>query len=190
MGRKAGKQSRPIRVDRNRDTSEDSSEQTSDLSEDEQIDSDVDGPSTESDSQDIFSERPPSPSNDLVTSLEALTLSPLRMQQTRQLPFLLRNLRRGFKIRCHQVGVATTPTLEFDNSVEVGLTFRLLKSSGDVEYSDEYNTHTTPWNCPLCDLHGRFNTQDMLQRHLDWDHSEIKTVWNYEHEVSLMVAIS
>lgn len=183
VGRKAGKLSHFNLVDKPRDTS--SSEETSESSENEKINSDTDGPSAESDSLDIFDERLPSPSNDLVAALEVLTLSPLRMQQTGQLPFLLRNLRCGFKSRCQQIGVATTSMARFDDSRQVEITFRLLKSGSDVEYSDEYNTHTAPWNCPLCDFHGRFDTQSMLQKHLEWDHSEFKIVWNYEHDVSL-----
>ncbi|KAI0071593.1 hypothetical protein K474DRAFT_1687014 [Panus rudis PR-1116 ss-1] len=34
------------------------------------------------------------------------------------------------------------------------------------------------WRCPLCELHGRFATQDMLTAHLRWDHAEVGVLWS------------
>ena len=48
---------------------------------------------------------PKVPSHQLVAAVESLTLSSIRMQKTSQLPFLLRNLRHGFLLRCRRLQV-------------------------------------------------------------------------------------
>src|ERR1700683_3453206 len=107
--RKVGIQGRTSPVDSSSDSSEESSEEPSESSEDEEMDSNADHPETESESEAV--DRPTSPSNDLIAALEVLTLPSLRMQKTGQLPFLLRNLRRGFAGRCHQLGIPTKPSI-------------------------------------------------------------------------------
>lgn len=180
FGRKAGKQRKSIYSS---DSSEASSEESSDSSEDE--DSDADEPSG---SDDDVVKRPASPSNNLVSALEGFTLSSLRMQKTGQLPFLLRNLRRGFTDRCQLLGIPVEPAVHSDKPLEIHLTFRLQTRSvvsEDATYSDEYQTRMTSWTCPLCDLHGKFKNHSMLQKHIEWDHSEINMRWAYDEVVSI-----
>jgi len=129
-----------------------------------------------------------SPSNNLISALEFLVLPSLRMQKTGQLPFLLRNLRRTFVYRCRLLGISTKPTAFSDESLKIWLIFRLQTNGAVLEgpqgYSDEHQTCMTSWSCPLCDLHGRFETQVMLQKHIEWDHSEVGTRWMHDNEVS------
>jgi hypothetical protein len=152
------------------------------------VDSDTDSDGIDTESEDEAVERPASPSNNLIAALEVLTLTSLRMQKTVQLPFLLRNLRRGFADRCHRLGVRTKPSIHLNEPLKVELIFRL--QTGEMvfidaeDYLDEYRTHMNSWNCPLCDLHGAFGTQAMLQKHIEWDHSEIKTRWTHDSRVS------
>ena len=185
-GRKAGKYGKTLSVSSSSDSSEESSEDASESSEDKEMDSAAEGPDTGSDDEAI--KRPTSPSNNLIAALEVFILPSLRMQKTGQLPFLLRNLRRGFADRCLLLGLSTKPTVCSDELLEVQLIFRLQTNSlvsEDAEgFSDEYKTRMTSWNCPLCDLHGGFGVQAMLQKHIEWDHSEIETRWMHDNEVS------
>ena len=129
-----------------------------------------------------------SPSNKLIAALEFLMLPSLRMQKTGQLPFLLRNLRRAFVYRCRLLGISTKPTAFSDEPLKIWLIFRLQTNGAVLEgpqgYSDEHRTCMTSWSCPLCDLHGRFETQAMLQKHIEWDHSAVGTRWMHDNEVS------
>jgi hypothetical protein len=190
VGRKAGRQGKTSPVTSSSDSSDESPEESSESSEDEEMDSDADEPGTGSESEIV--KRPDSPSNKLVAALEVLTLPSLRMQKTGQLPFLLRNLRRGFADRCLLLGMPTKASVHSDKPLEVHLVFRLQTSGVVVDdaggYSDEYKTRMTSWNCPLCDLHGAFGTQAMLQRHIEWDHFEIKTKWIYDNEVGIYLS--
>jgi hypothetical protein len=129
-------------------------------------------------------ERPASPSSDMVAALGQLMLPSLRMQQTGQLPFLQRNLRRGFANRCFMLGVCTQLAKKDGKPLRILLTFRLQTSGDDEAYRDEYQTRMTSWRCPLCDLHGGFAIQGMLLKHIEWDHSEVKTRWTYDNIVS------
>jgi hypothetical protein len=184
--RKVGIQGRISPVVSSSDSSEESSEESSESSEDEEMDSNADQPNTESEGEAV--ERPASPSNNLIAALEVLTLPSLRMQKTGQLPFLLRNLRRGFADRCHRLSLPTKPSTHLKEPLEVQLTFRLqtgeMVFADSEDHSDEYKTRMSSWNCPLCDLHGTFGTQAMLQKHIEWDHSEIKTRWTHDNVVS------
>jgi hypothetical protein len=180
IGRKAGRQGQVSRLSSSSDSSEESPEESSEPSEDEEM-------SSESDAE--VAQRPASPSNNLVAALEALTLSSLRMQKTGQLPFLLRNIRRGFVDLCRLLDVPTKSSIHSDELLEVQLSFRLQTNipvfEGTDDYSDVYTTRMTSWNCPLCDFHGCFGTQAMLQKHMEWDHSEIKTKWLHHSRVCI-----
>ncbi|KAG6899858.1 hypothetical protein C0993_006202 [Termitomyces sp. T159_Od127] len=114
--------------------------------------------------------RPPSPlsvSEGMMTAIADLSLSSVRMQSTRQLPFLRRNLRRGFKQRCRQLDVPTEPTLEQDTKLRVRYDYR----------SEIVRVRLRDWTCPLCELHGFFPTREMLACHLSWDHEKATTEW-------------
>ena len=132
-------------------------------------------------------EAPASPADKLIVALESLMLPSLRMQQAGHLPFLLRNLRPGFADRCRLLGMPTKSATHSDEPLEVRLIFRLQTSETvyheDGGFSDVYRTHMTSWNCPFCDLHGSLGTQIMLQKHIEWDHSEIKTRWTHDKRV-------
>jgi hypothetical protein len=111
------------------------------------------------------------PSEELITAVEALTLSSVRMQKAKQLPFLLRNLRRGFISRCRSINIPTQYTSE-----GISVTVRYEHSSAAGEHA--FETRMEHWVCPLCELHGAFQTREMLASHLDWDHDEIFSQWN------------
>ncbi|KAF9450213.1 hypothetical protein P691DRAFT_493426 [Macrolepiota fuliginosa MF-IS2] len=105
---------------------------------------------------------PTGPPDQLVRVLEEICVAPLRMQKTKQLPFLRKNLRRGFRIRCNAIGVKTTRS-----KPKLPVLVR-------YEYMDTiYDTHISRWFCPLCELHGAFPNKEMLRYHMHWDHPEV-----------------
>ncbi|KAG6902050.1 hypothetical protein C0995_005107 [Termitomyces sp. Mi166 len=114
--------------------------------------------------------RPPSPlsiSERMKNAIDALSLSSVRMQKTGRLPFLLRNLRRGFKKRCRQLGVPTEPAPEQEARLRVQYEYR----------SETAKARLRDWACPLCELHGFFSTREMLGCHLSWDHEKAPAEW-------------
>ena len=111
---------------------------------------------------------PKVPSDQLVAAVEALTLSSIRMQKTSQLPFLLRNIRHGFLLRCRRL------------QVPVYTDGRDLSFSVQYSYLDDgvYQVDgLSAWLCPLCNLLGALKTREMLDCHLRWDHPEVYCEW-------------
>ncbi|KAG6850025.1 hypothetical protein H0H93_002229 [Arthromyces matolae] len=100
-------------------------------------------------------------------AIDALALSSIRMQKTKRLPFLRRNVKRGFLWRCNQLNVST-------NSVP-GETVRVRVQF--AYQSEEVKARLHSWTCPLCELHGDFPTQDTLSSHLSWDHETTSATW-------------
>ncbi|KAG5353414.1 hypothetical protein J132_11236 [Termitomyces sp. J132] len=114
--------------------------------------------------------RPPSPlaiPEGMMKAINALSLALVRMQSTKQLPFLRRNLRCGFTKRCHQLGVPTESALEQGTRLRVQYEYR----------SKIVTVRLHDWACPLCELHGFFPTREMLACHLSWDHDEAPAAW-------------
>jgi len=121
------------------------------------------------------------PPEELVNAVEALTIIPIRMQATRQLPFLRRNLRQGFISRCANVLI---PIHSDQKHVSLEVTY---------EYVDGvvFQAKIEDWLCPLCNLFGKFTTQATLYCHLKWDHKEIYSDWKKIEESDVcMLAMS
>ena len=121
------------------------------------------------------------PSEQLVAAVEALTLSSIRMQKTSQLPFLLRNLRHGFLLRCRRLQVS------------------MYSDGRDLSFSVHYNylddmvyqvDGLSAWSCPLCNLLGTLKTREMLDCHLHWDHAEVYFEWQDIDETSVRDVVS
>jgi hypothetical protein len=130
-----------------------------------------------------FVEPTDEPSENLITAVEVLTLSSLRMQKVKQLPFLLRNLRTGFISRCRSLNIPTQRILE-----EIFVTVRYEHYSAAGEYS--FETQMEHWVCPLCELHGAFLTREMLASHLSWDHDEVRSQWNEIDQIPVSTFLS
>ena len=105
---------------------------------------------------------PHGPPDVLVTALDELCGATIRMQATKQLPFLLRNLRRGFRLRCIDIGIKTTKA-----KPRMPVVVR-YECTGII-----YETSVPKWFCPLCELHGDLPNKDMLRCHLQWDHASV-----------------
>jgi hypothetical protein len=111
----------------------------------------------------------------LIAAVEALTLSAIRMQKTKQLPFLLRNLRHGFLKRCTKLQV---PVFTDGRKVSLELVYEHVAGV-------RYETRIEAWCCPLCDLLGMVKTQEMLECHLRWDHAEVFCEWQKKEETEV-----
>lgn len=115
------------------------------------------------------------PPTDLIAAVEELTLSAIRMQKTKQLPFLLRNLRQGFLKRCQKLQV---PVFTDGRKVNLELVYEYVAGA-------RYQTRIDAWCCPLCDLLGTVKTQEMLECHLRWDHAEVFCEWQKKEETEV-----
>ncbi|PCH44737.1 hypothetical protein WOLCODRAFT_165362 [Wolfiporia cocos MD-104 SS10] len=126
----------------------------------------------------------------LMNALERLTLPTERMREYGRLPFLPRNVRRGFLRRCRQYGIETAPSAPPAAPVHVLYRYDVdardndTVTSGDAVSDDEHSyeeregyNETLEWTCPLCRLHKTFDTREMLAFHLSRSHDEFKVIW-------------
>jgi hypothetical protein len=131
---------------------------------------------------------PNDPTEELINATEALSLYTLQMRRAGRLPFLLRLLRRGFEHRCRLAGVPTYSGLF--SRVSANVIYKCNVNSneplGGNSPPHRYQTRMTAWDCPLCDLHGKFKTRDMLAKHLEWDHHEVACTWKKVNEVMIL----
>lgn len=97
------------------------------------------------------------------------TDSPYFFQQTKQLPFLLRNLRKSFRVLCRTLGIPSTRLPED----EQGSTLVRYEHLANVSFESSL----PKWFCPLCDLFGQFETREMLRIHLALDHKNVFFEW-------------
>ncbi|KAG8216511.1 hypothetical protein J3R82DRAFT_6627 [Butyriboletus roseoflavus] len=108
----------------------------------------------------------------------------------RRLPFLRRNLRSGFQLHCRMVGVDTKPYSLPRTPISVVYTFPL--TDGATAHSGGFRTTSAKssmknWLCPLCDLHNKFDNPRMLEKHLAWDHSSVKVLWDESRRQTLQI---
>jgi hypothetical protein len=107
---------------------------------------------------------------DLVSTIEKLTHSSARLHKTKRLPFLLRNLRRGFLQRCKTLGIPV------ERETQDNVAFHMhYEHTGVNDVGYEITLHQ--WDCPLCSLHPSFPNQAILKKHLAWDHGEFLFKW-------------
>ncbi|KAH9932188.1 uncharacterized protein B0H18DRAFT_49605 [Fomitopsis serialis] len=114
----------------------------------------------------------------LASALDALTLAPSRLQEFRQLPFLRRNLCQGYKHHCKKAGINTAEKIPPTGPVSVIYRYDWDDGAASGNESDhiyeEWQGSMVTWSCPLCRLHGHFDTREMLAYHLRRDHNEVK----------------
>ncbi|KAI0746566.1 hypothetical protein C8Q80DRAFT_1235341 [Daedaleopsis nitida] len=123
--------------------------------------------------------------DELYDAFDALTLGLARLQEHAKLPFLRRNLRRGFEKKCRKHNVRVHPPNAPNGGVKVVYKYYLdgENSSGEGSSDDDrehqlFVGHMPDWRCPVCELHKPFPTKDMLEFHLRRDHAEVKSLWS------------
>lgn len=112
------------------------------------------------------------PSDELIAAIEAMSLTSIHMRKAKRLPFLRRNLRQGFYQRCQSLGIPCSA----QPPVPVNVRYE-HRTTPDI-IDNFFVTRMETFVCPLCELHGMFNTREMLASHLTWDHSEVKVRWD------------
>ena len=131
------------------------------------------------------------PSQTLLDRLERLSSSVVRLHKMRRLPFLRRNLYRGFKLHCRMVGIDTDTRPLPRTSVPVVYSCPLANSTssepGGIRTTNAKSS-MKDWLCPLCNLHKKFDNPGMLDKHLAWDHSNVQVLWNNVRPVYLLEA--
>lgn len=120
------------------------------------------------------------PSDTLIEALENISLTTIRLAKLHRLPFRLRNLRKGFLIRCESLGI--DPSRSIPPSRPVTVIYHCVAQVAEDRYPERQVTRTTMshWRCPLCDLHGVFPTQQILSAHLRWDHVGVSFWWDMD----------
>lgn len=124
---------------------------------------------------------PMEPSQTLLDSLERFSSSVARLHKMRRLPFLCRNLRRGFQLHCQIVGVDTKPHPLPRTSISVVYSCPIVGSPSSGSGENHIATakgSMSEWLCPLCDLHKKFDNPRVLEKHLVWDHSGVEVHWD------------
>ena len=168
--------------EKSQDESEASSTVSESTEEDELSDDDFYKNTPEPIFEDNESDRLDGPSEELMTALEALTLSSLQMQMARKLPFLLRNLRRGFENRCRLLRVPVDTAEHAPVFLDVLYKHDVTDEEG-LSHSHNYLVRKQVWCCPMCEILGVFKTREMLAKHIEWDHPEVTTNWEQVNEV-------
>ena len=111
----------------------------------------------------------PEPHIQLFRTFQLHTDSTRIFQETKQLPFLLRNLRKSFKTLCRDLDIPCIP-LPADNADNVLIRYEHLEGAS-------FERTLPKWFCPLCDLFGKFDTREMLKIHLELAHKNIFFDW-------------
>jgi hypothetical protein len=124
------------------------------------------------------SETEDSPPADILDAVAAPSLPFLRLQAANRLPFRLRDLRLGFVRRCLAIGVSTARSAPTQR-------VSIIYARGE---HCEWAGHMSRWRCPICDVHGAFPNRDMLQCHLEWDHTEVAVRWEEVDRVRHLVS--
>lgn len=103
-------------------------------------------------------------------------------------PFLRRNLGRGFLLRCAERRVRTRPPPGQDShpTIDVIYIYHALETGKRSMHS----TVMHRWYCPLCDWHKPFPVRDMLLHHLSRDHDEVVVECHQVHIVDLDEPVS
>ncbi len=146
-----------------------------------------------SDSEDSDPEEPPESEDDDVSELldafEPLSIS-ARLRSHRSLPFLVRNLRKSFLSHCQAKGISTGPKTAPTRRLR--MVYKYFVGDDEVNTTEEdwveHSGSSIEWICAFCDLHGAFNTRELLEYHLSNDHKEVETTW--ENKVITMTSLS
>ncbi|KAL1696391.1 hypothetical protein GGG16DRAFT_121190 [Schizophyllum commune] len=109
------------------------------------------------------------PSEKLLEALKNLSLSTRRPGSSHSLPFLRRCVRRGFLLTCQRRSVPLSDGRRDDTESET--VYEYVIQNG-VEY--QARRVVRGYECPLCDLHGSFASKAVYEKHLLWDHPQVK----------------
>ena len=126
------------------------------------------------------------PSDELSADLRALIapLSDFGKLKTKH-PFLRRCVKKGFVLRCQREGLDVNRN---DTPAEAQRRYFVVYRRAEDEL-DDHCVELTSWICPLCSLHGVFPSFDILRRHVQLDHYEVKETSQNQVGVSIIIEI-
>lgn len=119
--------------------------------------------------------------SDLLAAFEPLSIT-TRLRLHKSLPFLMRNLRKGFLVKCATIGIPTAPKDAPSPSMQIIYRY-LIHDDSDHPLEDDWEEiagESTEWVCPICDLHGVMATREMVEYHLQNDHDEVQATWTQQ----------
>ncbi|KAH9161399.1 hypothetical protein EDB89DRAFT_733538 [Lactarius sanguifluus] len=119
----------------------------------------------------------------MMAAFGTLSLSVAAAAHKRRLPFLRRVVKTSFRRRCQRTGIVVDPVSPPTRALTV-----LYKLAIDVS-EDESDNDVTVYSvhkvklaidkllCPLCDTLGSIHSKEMLEAHMEWDHSDVEASW-------------
>jgi hypothetical protein len=117
-------------------------------------------------------EAPPAP---VLEALDLVTRTEVHMHHYGRLPFKVKNVRRGFLLRCVELGISIAQ----QPYTSVSVTYEVARTG------KTYTAALADWLCPLCSLHGVFPSKLPLEQHLALDHRNVLVDWKVRPENSV-----
>ncbi|KAF8273700.1 hypothetical protein EI94DRAFT_1782910 [Lactarius quietus] len=142
-----------------------------------------------------FTDDEDAPWRTMMAAFGTLSLSVAAASQKRRLPFLRRVVKTSFRRRCQRTGIAldsvSSPTQVLTILYKLAIDVSENESDGDVTV---YSVHKVKLAmdkllCPLCDTIGVISSKEMLQAHIEWDHSDVEASWRQKQSSNWEVAL-
>ncbi len=118
----------------------------------------------------------------MIAAFGTLSLSVAAAAKQRRLPFLRRVVKTSFRRRCQRMGImdSISPSMQ-----TLTVLYKLAIDVSEDESDDGvtvYSTHKVKLSadklfCPLCDTLGGVSSKEMLEAHVEWDHTEVEASW-------------
>jgi hypothetical protein len=119
----------------------------------------------------------------MMAAFGTLSLSVAAAAQKCRLPFLRRVVKASFRRRCQRMGIKLDSVSPPTQALIV-----LYKLANDVSENESddgvivYSVHKVKLAidkllCPLCDTLGGISSKEMLEAHIEWDHSDVEASW-------------
>lgn len=130
------------------------------------------------------------PWRSMIAAFGTLSLSVAAAAQKCRLPFLRRVVKTSFRRRCQRKGIVLNSVSSPAQALTVF--YKLAIDVSENESDDDvivYSVHKVKLAivkllCPLCDTLGGINSKEMLEAHIEWDHSDVEAIWEKRGGVS------
>ncbi|KAI9458835.1 hypothetical protein BJY52DRAFT_397253 [Lactarius psammicola] len=131
----------------------------------------------------------------MMAAFGTLSLSVAAAAQKKRLPFLRRVVKTSFRRRCQRTGIVldsvSPPTQALTILYKLAIDVSEDESDDDVTV---YSVHKVKLAidkllCPLCDTLGGISSKEMLEAHMEWDHSEVEASWRQKQSGNWELAL-
>jgi hypothetical protein len=150
--------------------------------------SDEEKPLVEHSNNDVRAPQPVTDNEDapwrtMMAAFGTLSLSVAAAAQKCRLPFLRRIVKTSFRRRCQRMGIVLDSVSPPSQALIV--LYKLAVDVSENESDDDvtvYSVHEVKLAidkllCPLCDTLGGISSKEMLEAHIEWDHSDVEASW-------------